>query len=189
MRRKRSSSSDFIFWLHGGKRDVQASFSRLIEAATRKRASLHDVTIHTLRKTFASWLVQGGASLQEVKELLGHSTVQITERHYAYLAPKNLRSAVAKLEKSVMKLVITPANGNSEESRKSNWQRVPKGGVEPPWYQVPRDFESRASASSATSASKHAVPDGRLAIEPVRPFMVAEGQHASQSGPTASLRP
>ena len=29
---------------------------------------------------------------------------------------------------------------------------VPKGGVEPPWYQVPRDFESRASASSATSA-------------------------------------
>jgi integrase len=159
MRRKRSSSSDFIFWLHGGKRDVQASFSRLIEAATRKRASLHDVTIHTLRKTFASWLVQGGASLQEVKELLGHSTVQITERHYAYLAPKNLRSAIAKLEKSVMKLVITPENGNSEESRKSNGQSVPKGGVEPPWYQVPRDFESRASASSATSASKRLVLD------------------------------
>jgi hypothetical protein len=29
---------------------------------------------------------------------------------------------------------------------------VPKGGVEPPWPQGPRDFESRASASSATSA-------------------------------------
>jgi site-specific recombinase XerD len=74
-----ASSSDFVFWLHGGKRDVQASFSRLIEAATRKMASLHDVTIHTLRKTFASWLVQGGASLHEVKELRGYSTVQIAE--------------------------------------------------------------------------------------------------------------
>ena len=37
------------------------------------------------------------------QELLGHSTVQITERHYAYLAPKNLRSAVARLERQVIK--------------------------------------------------------------------------------------
>ena len=29
---------------------------------------------------------------------------------------------------------------------------VPKGGIEPPWRVTPRDFESRASASSATSA-------------------------------------
>src|SRR5437867_3879918 len=38
---------------------------------------------------------------------------------------------------------------------KSLKRLVPKGGVEPPWPRGPRDFESRASASSATSA-----PDG-----------------------------
>jgi hypothetical protein len=144
MQRKRSNNSDFIFWRHGGKRDVQASFERLIEAATKEMPNLHDVTIHTLRQTFASWLVQGGASLQEVKELLGHSTVQITERHYAYLAPKNLRSAIARLEKLVIKPVIRIVAGNSAETFKSNGIMVPKGGVEPPWppwCQAPRDFE------------------------------------------------
>jgi len=111
---------------------VQESFSRLIEAASREMPSLHDVTIHTLRKTFASWLVQAGASLQEVKELLGHSTVQITERHYAYLAPKNLRSAVDKLENLVIKPVIKFEGIVSDESRKSNGLSVPKGGGRTP---------------------------------------------------------
>ncbi len=39
-------------------------------------------------------------TLQQVKELLGHSTIQITERHYAYLAPRNLQDAISKLESS-----------------------------------------------------------------------------------------
>ena len=71
-----------------------------------------------------------------------HSTVQITERHYAYLAPKNLRSAIDRLENLVIKPVIKIVRGNSAETFKFNRIMVPKGGVEPPWYQVPRDFES-----------------------------------------------
>jgi integrase len=111
MRSKRASDSDPIFWQHGqnytrkhrlgissdyntAKRDVQVSFARLIEKARKDKPSLTDVGPHTLRKTFGSWAVQGGASLQQVKELLGHSTIQITERHYAYLAPRNLQEAV-----------------------------------------------------------------------------------------------
>jgi integrase len=152
MQRKRSKSSDFIFWRHGGIRDVQNSFARLSEGARKEMPDLHDVTIHTLRKTFASWLVQGGASLQEVKELLGHSTVQITERHNAYLAPKNLRSAVARLEKQVIKPVIKLVRGNSLESHNSNGIMSAEGGGRTPMRLPSRDFESRASASSATSA-------------------------------------
>jgi hypothetical protein len=49
-------------------------------------------------------------------------------------------------------LPSTLKGGNGGEYHKSNGIMVPKGGVEPPWPQGPRDFESRASASSATSA-------------------------------------
>ena len=58
------------------------------------------VYFHTLRHTFASWLVQSGESLYTVKELLGHSTMAMTER-YSHLASKNLKNAVMKLEDSL----------------------------------------------------------------------------------------
>lgn len=58
-------------------------------------------TFHCLRHTFASWLVQSGESLYTVKELLGHSTIAMTER-YSHLASKNLKSAVKKLEDSII---------------------------------------------------------------------------------------
>ena len=43
------------------------------------------VTIHSLRHTFASWLLQNGMNLSEVQDLLGHETLQMTRR-YAHLA-------------------------------------------------------------------------------------------------------
>ncbi|MBT6066375.1 MAG: tyrosine-type recombinase/integrase, partial [Proteobacteria bacterium] len=54
-------------------------------------------TPHTLRHTCASWMVMEGRSLMEVRDILGHSTVKMTER-YAHLAPERLREAVSVLE-------------------------------------------------------------------------------------------
>jgi len=55
------------------------------------------VTFHTLRHTFASWLMQRGRTLLEVKDALRHQTVAMTVR-YAHLAPDHLRAAVAVLD-------------------------------------------------------------------------------------------
>ena len=53
--------------------------------------------IHSLRHTFASNLVQRGVSIYHVQKLLGHSTIQTTER-YAHLRLLDLAKAVNVLD-------------------------------------------------------------------------------------------
>lgn len=64
------------------------------------RAQLVEFTFHDLRHDFASRLVQAGADLYVVKDLLGHSTIQLTER-YAHLKSDQRARAVALLEEPV----------------------------------------------------------------------------------------
>jgi integrase len=71
---------------------MDAMFNEGVED-TRQR-----VYFHTLRHTFASWLVQRGVDLYNVKELMGHEDIKMTMR-YAHLAPEGLRQAAALLEK------------------------------------------------------------------------------------------
>lgn len=58
-----------------------------------KRAGLRDVTMHDLRRTFASHLVQKGVNLRAIAELLGHTSLAMVMR-YAHLAPSAHRTAV-----------------------------------------------------------------------------------------------
>lgn len=58
------------------------------------------ITFHTLRHTAASLMVQAGASLYEVAEVLGHSTLATTRR-YAHLGPEAGRSPIERLGKAL----------------------------------------------------------------------------------------
>ncbi|WP_300461297.1 site-specific integrase [Desulfobacula sp.] len=58
------------------------------------------VTFHTLRHTCASWMVMQGISLYLVQKVLGHSTIQVTER-YSHLAPDQLQLAAGAINKAV----------------------------------------------------------------------------------------
>ncbi|MCC6158873.1 MAG: site-specific integrase [Deltaproteobacteria bacterium] len=66
-------------------------FARVI-----KRADLKRIRFHDLRHSFASQLVMRGTPLRVVQELLGHATVQMTER-YSHLYPTATRDAVEAL--------------------------------------------------------------------------------------------
>ncbi len=59
----------------------------------RKRAGLRHVRMHDLRHTFASLLINGGASLFLVQTALGHSSPQTTLR-YAHLSETTQRQAI-----------------------------------------------------------------------------------------------
>jgi len=79
-----------------------------------ERAKLADFHFHDLRHTFASWAVQRGASLQEVKDLLGHHSLAMTLR-YGHLAPEHLRTAVARLDVALPAPANLSAQGSAQE--------------------------------------------------------------------------
>jgi integrase len=100
-----SEPYDLVFKDHNGMKidSIPKTFKLVINNLEFNKGisdDRHKVVFHTLRHTFASWLVQNGVDLYTVQKLMGHSTISMTER-YAHLAQDNLKSAVKKLEESM----------------------------------------------------------------------------------------
>jgi integrase len=99
---KRRGPDDLVFPSAKGGRIVQISetFNRVVAVQGLNNGVTdprQKVVFHTLRHTFASWLVEQGIDLYSVKELMGHGTLAMTER-YSHLSPDRLRRAVKTLE-------------------------------------------------------------------------------------------
>ena len=64
----------------------------------RRKAGLAHVRFHDLRHTFASWAIDAGVDLRLLKDLMGHSTMQMTSR-YAHLEDRHHDQAMRRMAK------------------------------------------------------------------------------------------
>ena len=102
---KNQANKEFLFKDNNDKQlnKISKTFFRTVfelgfnEGITDRR---NKVFFHTLRHTFASWHVQSGTDLYTIKELLGHSTIQLTER-YSHLRPDGLKQTAKDFDKIV----------------------------------------------------------------------------------------
>ncbi|EIC19495.1 tyrosine-type recombinase/integrase [Thiorhodovibrio frisius] len=87
--------SPWVFCNSQGERicSVKKSF-----ASACRRAGITNFRIHDLRHTCATWLTTARVATAEIRDLLGHSSINMTEK-YAHLAPENVRQAVEVLDK------------------------------------------------------------------------------------------
>lgn len=88
---------DGVFVGRTGVRVNARNFYRRVFLPAAREAKLHDLHWHDLRHTFASRLVQAGADLRTVADLLGHTSLQMVMR-YAHLAPGARAAAVRLLD-------------------------------------------------------------------------------------------
>lgn len=101
-----SNISGYLFESRNGKKIIQVSRSYFLaveDAGLNCGVTdpLQKVVFHTLRHTFASWLVQEGTPLQVVQQLLGHRTISQTMR-YAHLRFDQGVDAIEKLNACLM---------------------------------------------------------------------------------------
>ena len=90
-----NKSSDVLFANCSGQPMSRQGFWKLIKYYAKRADIKADITPHTLRHSFAAHLVENGADLRSVQEMLGHSDISTTQI-YANMNHNHIREVYAK---------------------------------------------------------------------------------------------
>ena len=88
-------NEDRLFTNMNGKPLSRQGFWKIIKHYAEKAGIKKDITPHTLRHSFAAHLLENGAQLKDIKEMLGHSDISSTQI-YAQLIKSKYTAAYAK---------------------------------------------------------------------------------------------
>jgi integrase/recombinase XerD len=81
---------DVLFVNKMGDRLSRVGFYKLLVQIAKKAHIDKEISPHTLRHSFATHLLEGGADLRMVQELLGHEDILTTE-HYTHISKQHLQ--------------------------------------------------------------------------------------------------
>lgn len=85
-----SDDNEALFINHHGKRLTRQGFWKIIKKYAQQANIQQEITPHTLRHSFAAHLIENGADLHSVQEMLGHADISTTQI-YAKLAKSHLK--------------------------------------------------------------------------------------------------
>ncbi len=92
---QKNKSSEFIFLNNRGEALTRQAVWQIIKRYCKMAGIEKDVTPHTLRHTFATHLLENGADLRVVQEILGHSDISTTQI-YTNLTQKHILQVYKK---------------------------------------------------------------------------------------------
>jgi integrase/recombinase XerD len=87
----RRGSESALFLNRRGDRLTRQGFWGILKEYAKQAKIPSSVTPHTLRHSFATHMLQGGASLRQVQEFLGHASISTTQV-YTHLTTEHLRA-------------------------------------------------------------------------------------------------
>jgi site-specific recombinase XerD len=87
-----------------------ASLQMACREAAARSGLRKKITVHTLRHSFATHLLENGADIRVIQVLLGHNKLDTTTR-YTWVSPQLVAATMSpldKLDKAATKIVATP---------------------------------------------------------------------------------